>query len=62
MNRPWYTLHPCGTSELMKLLLSDTSVSGDKVTAEWYLISWLSVVSQVVGLRMPLQMAALYQM
>ncbi|KMT10132.1 hypothetical protein BVRB_5g118950 [Beta vulgaris subsp. vulgaris] len=62
LNRPWYTLHPCGTSELMKLLLSDTSVSGDKVTAEWYLISWLSVVSQVVGLRMPLQMAALYQM
>lgn len=61
LNRPWCTLHPCGTSDVMKLLLSNTS-SKDKVGAECYLISWLSVVSQVVGLRIPLQMAALHHM
>ncbi|XP_021733470.1 ubiquitin-like-conjugating enzyme ATG10 [Chenopodium quinoa] len=59
LNRPWHTLHPCGTNELMKLLLSNTSLSEDKVGTECYIISWLSVVSQVVGLRVPLQMAAL---
>ncbi|XP_021762780.1 ubiquitin-like-conjugating enzyme ATG10 [Chenopodium quinoa] len=60
LNRLWYTLHPCGTNELMKLLLSNTSLSEDKVGTECYIISWLSVVSQVVGLRMPLQMAAVH--
>ncbi|KAL2936107.1 Ubiquitin-like-conjugating enzyme ATG10 [Bienertia sinuspersici] len=57
LNRPWYTLHPCGTNELMKLLQSNTSASDDEVRAECYFISWLSVVSQVVGLKIPLQMA-----
>ncbi|KNA21925.1 hypothetical protein SOVF_038780 [Spinacia oleracea] len=61
LNRPWYTLHPCGTNELMKLLMSNTCLSEDedKVEAECFFIAWLSVVSQVVGLRMPLQMAVL---
>lgn len=58
VNRPWYTLHPCGTNELMQLLLSDTSLSEEAVSTEGYLVSWFSVVSQVVGLRLPLQMAA----
>ncbi|KAK2965803.1 hypothetical protein RJ640_025312, partial [Escallonia rubra] len=57
LNRPWYTLHPCGTSEWMKLLFaSDASVAKDGVVAEQYLVSWFSVVGQVVGLKTPLEM------
>lgn len=57
LNRPWYTLHPCGTGEWMKLLLS-TDASRDKHQVEFenYLVSWLSVVGQVVGLRIPFEM------
>nr|XP_043637267.1 ubiquitin-like-conjugating enzyme ATG10 isoform X2 [Erigeron canadensis] len=55
LNKPWYTLHPCGTSEWMKLLLA-----GDKSTTksgtERYLVSWFSVVGQVFGLKLPLDM------
>ncbi|KAL9239660.1 hypothetical protein vseg_013962 [Gypsophila vaccaria] len=61
LNRPWYTLHPCGTNELMKLLIN-TSPSTSEDTPERYLISWLSIVSQVVGLKIPLQMAATHQL
>lgn len=51
MKRPWFMLHPCGTNELMRLLLQ-----GDKLADEKYMISWLSVVGQVVGIKVPLQM------
>uniref|UniRef100_A0A7C8YGN0 Ubiquitin-like-conjugating enzyme ATG10 n=1 Tax=Opuntia streptacantha TaxID=393608 RepID=A0A7C8YGN0_OPUST len=61
LNRPWYSLHPCGTNDLMRLLISDPSLSRDTVTAEGYLVSWFSVVSQVVGIRLPLQMAVSHQ-
>ncbi|XP_059459571.1 ubiquitin-like-conjugating enzyme ATG10 isoform X2 [Corylus avellana] len=49
LNRPWFKLHPCGTSEWMKLLFHvDVSVAKNGVTIELYLLSWLSVVGQVV--------------
>ncbi|KAK9091674.1 hypothetical protein Sjap_024851 [Stephania japonica] len=56
LNRPWYTFHPCGTSEWMKLLFSDSSSSEHGAVVEQYLVSWLSVVGQVVGLQVPLEM------
>ncbi|XP_057508814.1 ubiquitin-like-conjugating enzyme ATG10 isoform X1 [Actinidia eriantha] len=57
LNRPWYTLHPCGTSEWMKLLLvTDASRAKGRVAFEKYLVSWLSVVGQVIGLRTPIEM------
>ncbi|KAK9747798.1 hypothetical protein RND81_02G015200 [Saponaria officinalis] len=59
LNRPWYTLHPCGTNELMKLLINTLSKSED--TPVRYLISWLSVVSQVVGLKIPLQISTTHR-
>ncbi|KAL6271060.1 hypothetical protein ACE6H2_027971 [Prunus campanulata] len=57
LNRPWYKLHPCGTSEWMKLLfLGDDSLAKNGVAVEQYLVSWLSVVGQVVGIRIPFEM------
>ncbi|XP_057474227.1 ubiquitin-like-conjugating enzyme ATG10 [Actinidia eriantha] len=57
LNRPWYTLHPCGTSEWMKLLLvADASRAKGGMAFEKYLVSWLSVVGQVIGLRIPIEM------
>lgn len=53
LNRPWYKLHPCGTSEWMKLLFLDARNGGE---IERYLVSWLSVIGQVVGLKVPLEM------
>ncbi|XP_020592714.1 ubiquitin-like-conjugating enzyme ATG10 isoform X2 [Phalaenopsis equestris] len=51
LHRPWYMLHPCGTSEWMRLLLS--GVQQENPCAVNYLVSWLSVVGQAVGLRIP---------
>lgn len=57
MNRPWYKLHPCGTSEWMKLLfLGDTTHKKNGVAIELYLVAWFSVVGQVVGLSIPSEM------
>ncbi|XP_011089591.1 ubiquitin-like-conjugating enzyme ATG10 isoform X2 [Sesamum indicum] len=58
LNRPWYTLHPCGTSEWMKLLQhnDDSAAQGEGIPVDKYLISWFSVVGQVFGLRIPLEM------
>ncbi|XP_022848936.1 ubiquitin-like-conjugating enzyme ATG10 isoform X3 [Olea europaea var. sylvestris] len=57
LNRPWYTLHPCGTSDWMKLLLTnEASVVQGGVTTEKYLVSWFSVVGQVFGLKIPFEM------
>ncbi|KAE8099781.1 hypothetical protein FH972_017735 [Carpinus fangiana] len=57
LNRPWFKLHPCGTSEWMKLLFHvDVALAKNGVAIELYLLSWLSVVGQVVGLRIPLEM------
>ncbi|KAJ0944847.1 hypothetical protein HanPSC8_Chr03g0121321 [Helianthus annuus] len=55
LNRPWYTLHPCGTSEWMKLLLANENSTAEN-RVEQYLISWFSVVGQVFGLKLPLDM------
>ncbi|OUZ99304.1 Autophagy-related protein 3 [Macleaya cordata] len=58
LNRPWYTLHPCGTSEWMKLLFlgGDSQTKDGPTIQQQYLVSWLSVVGQAVGLRIPLEM------
>ena len=57
MNRPWYTLHPCGTSEWMKLLFTAEATLGiGEVAMEQYLVAWFSVVGQVIGLTIPFQM------
>ncbi|KAF9669700.1 hypothetical protein SADUNF_Sadunf14G0134500 [Salix dunnii] len=57
LNRPWYKLHPCGTSEWMKLLcLGDEVAATNGPAIELYLVSWFSVVGQVVGLKVPLEM------
>lgn len=53
---PWYMLHPCGTSDWMKLFFGD-SRQKDPIVVQ-YLPSWLSVVSQAVGLRIPLNLHA----
>ncbi|XXG44597.1 hypothetical protein AAC387_Pa01g4357 [Persea americana] len=59
LNQPWFTLHPCGTSDWMKLLFDGgTPLNGDAVIQK-YLSSWLSVVGQVIGLRTPLEMLSL---
>ncbi|XP_051142302.1 ubiquitin-like-conjugating enzyme ATG10 isoform X1 [Andrographis paniculata] len=50
LNRPWYMLHPCATSEWMKLL------SAAWIPAENFLSSWFSVVGQVFRLKIPYQM------
>ncbi|TVU15377.1 hypothetical protein EJB05_38896 [Eragrostis curvula] len=55
LSRPWFTLHPCGTSEWMKLLLKETEVA-DKEQWLKYLPAWLSVVGQAVGLKIPLEL------
>ncbi|KAI3944836.1 hypothetical protein MKW92_002203 [Papaver armeniacum] len=54
LNLPWYTLHPCGTSEWMKLLfLGGHSQAKDGSSSyfvmQQYLVSWLSVVGQKSG-------------
>ncbi|KAI3900913.1 hypothetical protein MKW98_026480 [Papaver atlanticum] len=61
LNRPWYTLHPCGTSEWMKLLFlggysQAKGGSSSCSVMQQYLVSWLSVVGQAVGLNVPLEM------
>ncbi|KAK7382776.1 hypothetical protein VNO80_01838 [Phaseolus coccineus] len=57
LNRPWYKLHPCGTSEWMKLLYDgDSSLNRNGFVIEHYLVSWFSVIGQVVGLKIPLEM------
>ncbi|KAK8962707.1 hypothetical protein KSP40_PGU010712 [Platanthera guangdongensis] len=52
LHQPWYMLHPCGTSDWMKLLLHGRPDAAD------YLISWLSVVGQIVGLRVPISLVS----
>ncbi|MQL84179.1 hypothetical protein Taro_016686, partial [Colocasia esculenta] len=55
LRRPWFVLHPCGTRDWMKLLLPNTQAMDGHVVQQ-YLASWLSVVGQAVGLRVPLEM------
>ncbi|XP_066162404.1 ubiquitin-like-conjugating enzyme ATG10 isoform X3 [Oryza sativa Japonica Group] len=54
-SRPWFTLHPCGTSDCMKLLLEGVENKDQHVQ---YLPAWLSVVGQAVGLKIPLELYA----
>ncbi|CAN4088181.1 unnamed protein product [Withania somnifera] len=59
LNRPWYTLHPCGTSDWMKLLFGNepSVVSQGGVSVEKYLTSWFSVVLPIFGLKIPLKLS-----
>ncbi|XP_078447499.1 autophagocytosis-associated family protein isoform X2 [Wolffia australiana] len=61
LHRPWHMLHPCATRDWMSLLFSDSSPLLDcrqTVIQKHYLPSWLSVVGQVVGLKIPLGLHA----
>ncbi|KAJ1271723.1 hypothetical protein BS78_06G148100 [Paspalum vaginatum] len=53
LSKPWFTLHPCATSDWMKLLLEEIKAA-DKEQSLQYLPAWLSVVGQAVGLKIPL--------
>ncbi|KAG2567170.1 ubiquitin-like-conjugating enzyme ATG10 isoform X2 [Panicum virgatum] len=55
LSRPWFTLHPCATSDWMKLLLEESKVAIEEQSLR-YLSTWLSVVGQAVGLKMPLEL------
>ncbi|CAN8260141.1 unnamed protein product [Cochlearia groenlandica] len=56
LNRPWFKLHPCGTEEWVKLLSQNSISGGCLMPLDLYLVSWFSVVGQVVGLKIPLEM------
>lgn len=56
LNRPWFKLHPCGTEEWIKLLSESSSLNDCRMPIELYLVSWFSVVGQVVGLKIPHEM------
>ncbi|XP_073272983.1 ubiquitin-like-conjugating enzyme ATG10 isoform X3 [Primulina huaijiensis] len=57
LHLPWYTLHPCGTVEWMRLLLGNkTCIDQGGLPIDKYLVSWFSVVGQVFGLKIPLEM------
>lgn len=57
LNRLWYKLHPCGTSEWLRLLFhSDALVQTREAAIELYLVSWFSFVGQVFGLGISSQM------
>lgn len=53
LGHPFYYLHPCHTADLMK----NTPVLTDK---RHYIISWLSAVGPVVGLKLPLEYGKLW--
>ncbi|CAN1182006.1 Ubiquitin-like-conjugating enzyme ATG10 [Linum perenne] len=55
LNRPWCKLHPCGTSEWIKLLFQ-AEKGVKKPGLELYLLSWFSVVAPMVGIHIPIQM------
>ncbi|CAL5031239.1 unnamed protein product [Urochloa decumbens] len=55
LSRPWFTLHPCATSDWMKLLLEESKVAYEEQLLR-YLPAWLSVVGQAVGLKIPLEL------
>jgi len=55
LSRPWFTLHPCATSDWMKLLLEESKVAIEEQSLR-YLSAWLSVVGQAVGLKIPLEL------
>lgn len=62
LNRPWYTLHPCGTSDWMKLLFSNEPSSQGGVAIEKYVTSWFSVVSPIFGFKIPLKLSTCMNM
>ncbi|CAN6169161.1 unnamed protein product [Urochloa humidicola] len=55
LSRPWFTLHPCATSDWIKLLLEESKVVYEEQSLQ-YLPAWLSVVGQAVGLKIPLEL------
>ncbi|XP_025824682.1 ubiquitin-like-conjugating enzyme ATG10 isoform X2 [Panicum hallii] len=56
LSRPWFTLHPCATSDWMKLLLEQSKVAIEEQSLLRYLSAWLSVVGQAVGLKIALEL------
>ncbi|KYQ93011.1 autophagy protein 10 [Tieghemostelium lacteum] len=51
---PFYQLHPCETSNLMKDVFHSTSTSPQSIEND-YLLSWLTIVGPLVGIQTPLQ-------
>ncbi|CAI9107261.1 OLC1v1006579C1 [Oldenlandia corymbosa var. corymbosa] len=57
LNRPWFTLHPCGTSEWLKMLFnSDPARAQGGLSVAQYLVAWFSVVGQLFDLKIPFEM------
>ncbi|XP_022100186.1 ubiquitin-like-conjugating enzyme ATG10 [Acanthaster planci] len=57
LGRPFYSLHPCHTADLMKAVLNAASQTA--TSHRNYLVTWLSSVGPVVGLSLPLRYAKL---
>ncbi|XP_050530345.1 ubiquitin-like-conjugating enzyme ATG10 [Daktulosphaira vitifoliae] len=54
-NIPFYTLHPCKTTEIIELLSSSTNLyTNDVENSCSPLIAWLSTISPLVGLNVDL--------
>lgn len=49
---PVYFVHPCRTAEAMQMVLA-----GQKAEPEEYLLKWIGVIGQSVGLEVPLGLA-----
>lgn len=49
---PFYQLHPCHTADMMKKIAGVTEDQEENVSAN-YLVTWLSTVGPVVGLKIP---------
>jgi hypothetical protein len=53
---PWYSIHPCQTQEMMKLLGQQLDMTSDEDSLVSFLIAWLRVVGPVVGLKLPIKL------
>ncbi|KAH7307599.1 hypothetical protein KP509_22G067900 [Ceratopteris richardii] len=67
MHMPWLALHPCGTSELMKMVYCGSLIgcqdgydSSTPVT-QFYILSWLSFVSQIIALKLPREFSQFFE-
>ena len=56
---PWYMLHPCQSSELLKLMLEPTAAMTNDMNTAWsdhalsrYMAAWFTLVGQVFKLKL----------
>ncbi|PFX32178.1 ubiquitin-like-conjugating enzyme ATG10 [Stylophora pistillata] len=50
---PFYQLHPCHTADMMKKIASVAEEQENHVSNANYLVTWLSTVGPIVGLKIP---------